>query len=313
MRKPSFRALMLFGLSALSGCASFQGEPQPVISVAMSDKVLSAYQVPAVLKRYGGLSGLAQRAYRDEVISVYTQAIDARYNAFRGNLSSESKGVNLGFDSLLVGLVGAAALSANDADEIGAVTTGVLGLRGSVDKNLYFERTLPALIAAMDAERYKVRTSMVQNQAQDTMRYPLAAALVELQEYQQAGSIVAGIAAVTDQAAQSRDEAKQDYERRVRFACDSADAVNAAIDPVGTFVSDLGAAAAAEEARGGTAALNRLRLAADAFGIGAAGTMSRARLENAIDDALLGGFCTLEEIEALKQRLRAGRVGFTTG
>lgn len=305
---------LLLGLFAagasLTGCATFEGQPAPVITVKMSDEALASYRVPAVLREYGRKSGRAQRAYRDEVISVYIQAIDARYYQFRGNLSSEGKSTNLGFDTLLVGLVGAAALSANDADEIAAITTGALGLRSSVDKNLYFERTLPALLAAMDAERYKVRTAIANHMAQDTAQYPLAAAFVELQEYQQAGSLHAAVAAVTGQASDAREEARRDFEKRVRFTCDSEDAVNTAIDPVSDFLRGLEARALAEKGTGRTTELNRLRLAANAMGIDGVGTMDADALVDAVFDALLGGFCKVEEIDGLKGELRKANINF---
>lgn len=297
-------------MPVLQGCATFDGQPRPVITTKMADEALNEYRVPAVLRAYGRKSGRAQRAYRDEVIAVYLQAIDARYYQFRGNLSSESKSTNLGFDTLLIGLVGAAALSASDADEIAAITTGALGLRSSVDKNLYFERTLPALLAAMDAERFKVRTAISNHMAEDTGQYPLAAAFVELQEYQQAGTLHAAVAAVNGQASEAREEARRDFEKRVRFTCDSEDAVNAAIDPVSDFLRDIESKALAERGTGGTTELNRLRRAANAVGIEGAGTMEADALANAIGDALLGGFCKVDEIDGLKGELRKANINF---
>lgn len=294
----------------LSGCSTFTGQPDPVVTVKMSDDILASYRIPGVLRAYGRLSGRAQRAYRDEVISVYLQAIDARYYQFRGNLNSEGKATSLGFDSLLTGLVSAAALSPTDASDIATVTTGVLGLRSSVDKNLYFERTLPALLSAMDAERYRIRTSLSQHMNQDTAQFPLAAAFVELQEYQQAGSLNAAIAAVTSDASEDRSEAKDAFEKRIRFACDSEDSVNAAIAPVRNFLRNQSIAAEAEAASGQTTALNRLRAGANAMGIAGAGTMGIPALEAAIDDAMLGGFCKLQEIDGLKTELRRANINF---
>lgn len=277
----------------------------------MSDEVLESYRVPGILITYGNLSGKAQRAYRDEVVAVYTQAIDARFYQFGANLGSDSKSAGLGFDSLLVGLVGAAALSSKSANEIAAVTTGVLGLRSSVDKNLFFDRTLPALISAMEAERYKVRTAIAQHIRLDTQAYPLAAALVELQVYQQAGTLLAAVSNLTSQASEAREEAKQDYEQLTAFNCSSEDDVNLAINPVGSFLRKLSAAADAEEDTGGTAELNRMRRVADAFGISGVGTMKREQLDLALDNAMIGGFCSIDEIATLKAKLRNANVNFT--
>ena len=310
MDRMPIAALSALAAVSVTGCASFEAQPRPVISVSMTEQVLAEYQVPGILTKYGKLSGRAQRAYRDEVIAVYTQAINARYDEFLGNLSAENKGTNLGFDTLLIGLVGAAALSPTDASDIAALTSGVMGLRGSVDQNLYYERTLPALIAAMDAERYRVLASIEGHKAQDTSDYPLAAALVELQEYQQAGSLIRAISSLTRTAAADADDAKQDLQRMTRFTCSSEDAVNVAVNPIGDFTSALYMEAEAEP-DGRTTSLNKLRRTADAFGISGAGTMTVPQLEDAIDNALLGGFCTIDEINALKARLRTANVGFT--
>lgn len=306
------RAAAVLALSAMSlgGCATFSGQPEPVITVQMSDEALADYRVPAILRKYGTLNGRAQRAYRDEVVAVYVQAIDARFYQFRGNLNSEGKATNLGFDSLLVGLVGAAALAPTSAADLAIISTGVLGLRSSVDRNLFFDRTLPALLAAMDAERFRIRTAMAQHMAQDTAQYPLVAALVELQEYQQAGTLNSAIAAITSDAAADREEAKDAFEKRVRFTCNSEDEVNAAVAPVRSFLRQLTITAEEDAASGHTGGINRLRAAVDAMGVSGVGTMDIPALELAIDDAMLGGFCKLDEIEGLKRELGKAPVNF---
>ena len=73
----------------------------------------------------------------------------------------------------------------------------------------------------------------------------------------------------------------------------------------------LSSAAEAEEDTGGTAELNRMRRVADAFGISGVGTMKREQLDLALDNAMIGGFCSIDEIATLKAKLRNANVNFT--
>lgn len=298
-------------LLAACGCTSIAGQSRPVISVATADSVLASYQVPAVLEAYQGKHGRAQRLYRDEVIAAYLQAIDARYFVFRGKLGSEARTTQLGFDTVIIGLAGAATLAPKAAGDLAAVSSGVIGLRGSVDRNVYFDRTLPALLATMDAGRLKVRTRVAEGQAKSTGEYPLNVALRDLQDYERAGTLYEAIGSLTNVALESRQHAEAAYEARAKFTCDPDDTVNVAANPIGTFKRQLYAAAEGE-AQARTGALteyNKLATLASAFKINPAGKTVE-QLEAAIDDAFLGGFCSVAEIDVLKANLRTLNVGF---
>jgi len=221
-------------LSALSlaGCASTEGAQRPVIGVQGTTKLAQDHDLATALTNFGSddnssRGGLSKQAYRDLIVGIYMNAIDARYRQFTTNLSSESKRTGLGLDLAVIGLTGWASVAKHTiVNEISAVAGGFAGARGAIDKNLYFDQTLPALIAAMDAEHLKVGSEILRNLQRNATEYPLVVAIGDLNRYELAGSLNAAIQTVTSQASQKREEAKAEYENAVK-ACDSPEDLQA--------------------------------------------------------------------------------------
>ena len=90
------------------------------------------------------------------------------------------------------------------------------GSREAVDKNLFFERTLPSVIAAMDAERTRVKTAIQQKLDLDENRYPLASAFADIAEYQLAGTLERGTQHVATVTAADTAKAKAELERTIQ-------------------------------------------------------------------------------------------------
>jgi hypothetical protein len=213
----------------LAGCATIQGSQRPIIGVAQTSKLVQEkYDLKTVLYGFGHPNdamreGLSKREYRDMVIGIYMSAIDARYHEFRTNLSSESKRAALGLDVAVIGLAGWASVAKQSiVNEVSAVAGGVAGTRAAVDKNLYFDKALPALIAAMETERLKIGAQILRNLERNTSEYPLALAIGDLNRYEMAGSLDLAIQMVTSQAADERKKAESEYENAIR-ACDTSE------------------------------------------------------------------------------------------
>lgn len=300
-------------LSALLGCAlsacAAPGQKAVRSAHAQALEIPAAYREPMLSTEYGKRTGRAQRAYRDEVIAVYLDAIDNQYEVFTDRLDEEQVTSRLGFDGLLTLLSALAAIYPKDAADLAVMSSSTLAMQRSVDKNLYFERTSAALIAAMDAERLKVRTRIALKQNQDTAAYSLRAAIADLGDYRRAGKLREGVSSLTDRAVEARADAKEAFDRRIVLACDSEESVNVAASRIQDYKRRLFNTAEDEEATGQTTAINRMRAVADIMGVDPGG-MSRIKLEAAIDDAFGGGFCKAEEVDELETRLRGANVGF---
>ena len=220
------RALFLAATAfALSGCATTRGGPQSVFDSAALVKMARSYSVEAVDVKIDELDSdqAEQKRYRNKVIRAYLTAIDSQFFQFRSNLGLEGRGSALGFDLLTLGLATAGSLSMGAAPELAAAAGVATGSRAAIDKNLLFEKTLPALFASMDAARLRQRTLIIERMQEDYGNYPMEAAWNDLQTYQIAGTVDDAVSQITDSAASDRSTARAAYNRSRGVACDAPD------------------------------------------------------------------------------------------
>lgn len=187
----------------LAGCASLKAYPDRSGNVATELQQLDQYFAATVLGTYANKPDAdAQKTYRDEVVAGRVRAIDLHFGTFQQAVFREGVDTNIVTDLIILGL-GAATATTGGAGlkaALGATTTGVAGARTSIDKNLYFEKTMPALLAQMIASRKTVLVRLQQGLGRNVSQYPLSQALIDLEDYYNAGSIPGAIVAVIEQA-----------------------------------------------------------------------------------------------------------------
>ena len=147
-----------------------------------------------------------KRAYRDKVVHGRLLALDLQFSLFKEAIYEEGISSNLSVDFLgvAVGAAGAVVSSAGASRILSALSGGISGTGTAINKNLYYKRTLPALIALMDANREKIRAEILKGLTQSVVAYPLGFALSDLERYFQAGSIPGAVAAVTAVAGETK-------------------------------------------------------------------------------------------------------------
>jgi hypothetical protein len=174
----------------------------------------------------------------------------------------------LGFDILTLGLATAGALSTGAAPELAAAAGAATGTRTAFDKNLLGEKTVPAIFAAMDAERLRVRTTIFERMREEYADYPMEAVWNDLQTYHTAGTIDEAVTQVTDMAAADRVSARAAYNRTLGLSCDATAEVLGVSQEIGDLLAQ--ARRDAEQTTDATLkASGRLRLLniANAFGV----------------------------------------------
>jgi hypothetical protein len=197
-------ALLAVPLLVLGGCASFDGQPRAVLTPTTA-AVPADYTPQKVLEAYALKGTAAERsAYRNTVIGIYMVAADANFLEFRRMLSRENKGANFALGSGFTALSTAATVSGQRAANIlSAIASGLSGVQGRLSAEVYFERTLPALLAGMEADRTHVRADIVARMGQGD-EYSLTEALLDVARYEAAGSLDNAIETITNQASQLR-------------------------------------------------------------------------------------------------------------
>lgn len=203
------RLLLLLGmlgvlglLATLGGCASFEGAPTRPEQSAGLQKADAAYH--DALSQYYAAGGAAQKqAVRNLFIESRVGLVDHHYASFRASLYAQRVGSAVGVDLATLGLNIAGVLTPGESAKtaMNALSGGLIGGKASVDKNVYFDRTLPALLSQMEAQRNTVRLRMLAGMDEPTSRYPMMQAAADLQEYYAAGTLAGAVSGITQQAA----------------------------------------------------------------------------------------------------------------
>ncbi len=177
------------------------------------------YYVAGVIDAYNGLAGAPdrQRAYRDEVINGRIYVIDHYYRQYTQSIQSEpAQGGNFVTDIAVFGLDAADAINpARRAKEIILAISG--GLSGNshspVDKELFYDEAMPALVSKMDALRLerllRIRQRM-RYPTQGEKTYTLGAALIDVNNYFQAGTVPAALVGITSSSGASASETERE-------------------------------------------------------------------------------------------------------
>lgn len=206
--KPAAFAL-LAGLSVLAtSCASVQGFPERPESLDIILKQLNeTYSTEAVLKAYDGKSTDEEKvAYRNEVIAARMWAIDISFAEYQKDIFSHRSSFVVGGDTLKFAMGAAGALTT--AGQTSQILSGLAGsfdaASASVDTNVYNSQTQIAIMSTMRAERATVKLAIQENSKQDATRYPLTAALSDLNDYYMAGSFPGALAAIASTAGEKQ-------------------------------------------------------------------------------------------------------------
>jgi len=185
-----------------TACQSVSGYPTAPISAKSEIPVLKQYLTSDVIANYIALSGSgadAQRAYRDEVVDARMRVIDINFDNFREQLNIGYNVTEVGADVAALGLGAAGTLTgaAGTKAILAAIATGVAGTRTSIDKNLYYQKTITALISQMEAGRKAVKVRVETGLGNPVSEYSLITALSDVDDYYDAGSIPSAVNSIT--------------------------------------------------------------------------------------------------------------------
>lgn len=236
------RALVMLGaMAALGGCATMRGAPanvldEPDTGLQVSEQAGALKTREQIISYYVGIGSDDRRQeFRNRVIDHYMGEMDREYEKYSQRLFNEGLQTALGFDAAIIGLASTSALFEEAADDLATAISAFAGVKSSIDKNLYFDRTLPALIATMDAQRTVVETEIVGRKGQSTTEYSIEAAIRDLRRYQQAGTLMRAVTGVTENANEEKRLAERERLKALPFGCAASDELTDAVKPLASF------------------------------------------------------------------------------
>lgn len=207
------QALVILAISAcsLAGCSPIRGYPNdPENTDATLDRLKLYFDGTREAEYFKPTNTAEQRAaIRNEIVLARTRAYDIEFAEFERRLYGDANAVSLGSDltGLILGGLTATTGNAGTKAALGAASTGVLGANTAISRDLYYQRTVPALLAQMEADRLVAKAPILAGLQQPDAKYPLMQAYIDLDIYKNAGSIPGAINAINRDAGNAKDDA----------------------------------------------------------------------------------------------------------
>lgn len=212
-------ALVSLVLAALAGCAAVEGyQSNPETSSALSARREKYYGAHADDPYYA--AALAdRRRIRNELVYGKMQVLEDDFLDFERSLNSAGNYVSVGSDLTVLVLSGLAATTGGTATKsaLSAASAGIVGAQGVVNKDLYYQKTLPALISQMQANRERARLRIIQNLIRHPDEvYPLNSAEIDLKRLEEAGSLLNAANDISQQATTQKKGTEQQIQQQLR-------------------------------------------------------------------------------------------------
>ena len=187
-------------LLLLNGCgAAFRvAPPNPMDPQAELDS-LKVYLAPAIEGTHDAETDpTKRRLLRDRIVRSRVRAHDIVFHEFETALFREGVALNVALDWLTLGISGVIATTGGIGlkEALGAVSAGLIGAKASIDKNAFFDKTMPVLVSQMNASRAVARVKIEDGLTKEPAEYSLATALIDVEHYRRAGTLLGAIEAI---------------------------------------------------------------------------------------------------------------------
>jgi hypothetical protein len=196
-------SLALFGMSILiSGCnQSLRGAPEPRISASpdILAKVISFELNDESLRTATGAS--ASPDHRNRIIFARLAELDGLYYDFERSISFEGRQFDL--IAALAGLgagVGGTLATGGASQGFSVASTIIAGTQTAFNEKILADRTVQALASQMRANRDRIKAEIFKKLEAPINRYPLSAALSDLELYRQGGTLAGAIFGISESA-----------------------------------------------------------------------------------------------------------------
>lgn len=146
---------------------------------------------------YYALDTSAEQAkrIRNEIVAQRMYAIDIQYTQYEAALTRESQEVGFAALTAAGGLTTASTLVASAATKtvLSAVATAVLGTKSHYESEILLAQTIRTIQKQMRASRNFIAANIAGRINQSAFEYPLAAALSDVEDYYNAGTLTTGV------------------------------------------------------------------------------------------------------------------------
>jgi hypothetical protein len=197
------------------GCAAFEGFPKratdPEADLIQLKPQLDAKAITTCLDA-------PSLQCRNKVIGARMYATDIRFSQFEETLFRETRKSGFGATVSTLGLTTAAAVSSGGAAPVmSGLASFIIGGREAFQKEVLAERTVIAIHSAMRTKRAQVALRLRTGLNEPLSRYPLEAALTDLDQYYNAGSVLGATIDITETMGANAEEAERELKKATTF------------------------------------------------------------------------------------------------
>ncbi|MCX6897112.1 MAG: hypothetical protein NT105_00295 [Verrucomicrobia bacterium] len=198
MKKQIHCVFMLPLLFILAGCSTTGFPRQSYNPARQIQEMEDVFNKPDQIKNFYAMANANEpekKAARNAIITGRIALIDLNYNQFVSQFSVTKQRLDAGTEVTQLGLnlATTAVGGASAKTVLAAISAGVAGSKLAIDKNFFFEKTVPVLITSMNAQRKVTLAPILEGIEHDTETYPLARALSDVDAYYFAGTFVGAL------------------------------------------------------------------------------------------------------------------------
>jgi hypothetical protein len=211
-RLERFISLLISALAAsfLTSCASVQGFPSDPSDSSTVLLSLQKYFTSDIEDQYyDAPNDEVRRRLRDRIVLGQMRGYDIQFANFQREIYGNSNLVSTGGDIVVLATNAVATVTGGEVTKaaLAAGSAFMVGTQGAISKDLFYQRTIPALLAQMEANRTDAKTTIVLGLKQSVADYSLAQAYVDLEALRNAAGIPSAISNVTQAASEAAQSA----------------------------------------------------------------------------------------------------------
>lgn len=228
MKMPILFICLFILVAGLSGCGTPGFPKQSYDPNKQIQQLEDVFNRTDLIQEYYATNAdvTVQKNVRNKMIDSRLALINLNYNQFIARFAVKKQSLDFGTEVTQLGLnLATTAVGGEETKTIlAAVASGVTGSKLALDKNFFFEKTVPVLISSMNAQRKVMLLPIVTGMKQNTDDYSFAQALSDLDAYYFAGTFVGALQAIQADAGNKEVKANEELNkvRKASFTTDDA-------------------------------------------------------------------------------------------
>lgn len=204
--------LLMIVLISVSGCASFSGYPDREISMEDVIPVLKREEVVKCMDEQDKDKGIS---CRNKIIAAGMLVIDINFSDFEKKLFKENREASFVTTVATLGLTAAGAMTGTAV--LSAISTGLIGAKAAFDSEVLMDKAILAIHTQMRAQRNYVAARLRRGFKENTTDYPLALAIIDIEAYYNAGTLLTAFIEITESAGVEAKKAQEDLSKAAGF------------------------------------------------------------------------------------------------